>query len=427
MKLRDLKEKRARIIGDIRALIETAETETRDLNDQEEGQYKVLQSDLKTIEANIERTEFLDDAERRMQGQAISGTGETNFDSELRNFSLVRAVAANANLNVDAGREIEVSQELATRMGVKPQGILVPMQVFEQRVMSSSAPAGGPGSNLIATDHLGGQYIDLMRAKLRINALGARVLSGLSGNVDIPKAKSGSTAGWVAEDSALSSSGLEFQKVSMTPKHAGCLTEFSRNMLQQTSPDIEALVRSDFAAVLAEAVDKVAIKGGGPNEPTGILQTNGIASIEAGDPDGGPLTLEATANLIGAVDELDVDASNRGFLGTNKVKTHAMKILDADNRPMRLGTVFHGERHVFSSLVPSDGTKGAGTDLSSLIYGNWSDLLIGYWSAFDLLVNPYESNAYSKGNVQVRGMLTCDVAVRHAESFAAITDINTGA
>ena len=62
---------------------------------------------------------------------------------------------------------------------------------------------------------------------------------------------------------------------------------------------------------------------------------------------------------------------------------------------------------------------------SALIYGNWSDLLLGYWSAFDLLVNPYESTAYSKGNVQIRGMLTMDVQVRQPASFAAIQDLTT--
>jgi hypothetical protein len=58
-----------------------------------------------------------------------------------------------------------------------------------------------------------------------------------------------------------------------------------------------------------------------------------------------------------------------------------------------------------------------------LIFGKWSDLILGYWSVFDLLVNPYESTAYSKGNVQVRGIITADVAVRHVESFAASTDV----
>ena len=76
-----------------------------------------------------------------------------------------------------------------------------------------------------------------------------------------------------------------------------------------------------------------------------------------------------------------------------------------------------------TNLVPSNLSKGTGNNLSALIFGNFNDLLLGYWSEFDLLVNPYESTAYAKGNVQVRGMLTMDVAVRHPESFAAITDL----
>ena len=40
-----------------------------------------------------------------------------------------------------------------------------------------------------------------------------------------------------------------------------------------------------------------------------------------------------------------------------------------------------------------------------------------------MLVNPYETSAYSKGNVLVRAMLTCDMAVRRPQSFAAIKDV----
>jgi hypothetical protein len=85
--------------------------------------------------------------------------------------------------------------------------------------------------------------------------------------------------------------------------------------------------------------------------------------------------------------------------------------------------VFQGVPVAYTNLVTSAGTKGSGTGLSTLLYGNWSDLLIGVWSELDILVNPFESTAYSKGNVQIRAMMTVDIAVRHPESFAAITDI----
>jgi hypothetical protein len=82
-----------------------------------------------------------------------------------------------------------------------------------------------------------------------------------------------------------------------------------------------------------------------------------------------------------------------------------------------------GKRGAVSNLVSSAGTKGTGTNLSSVIDGNWSELFMGIWSEIDLLTNPFESVAYSKGNVQIRAMMTVDIAVRHAASFAPITSL----
>jgi hypothetical protein len=70
-----------------------------------------------------------------------------------------------------------------------------------------------------------------------------------------------------------------------------------------------------------------------------------------------------------------------------------------------------------SNIVPIETTN------HNLIFGKWGDILLGYWSVFDLLVNPYESTAYSKGNVSVRGIITADVQIRHIESFAASVDV----
>jgi hypothetical protein len=78
-----------------------------------------------------------------------------------------------------------------------------------------------------------------------------------------------------------------------------------------------------------------------------------------------------------------------------------------------------------SQNVPSVLTKGTGANLSALIFGDWAQLIIGFWSELDTLVNPFESTAYSKGNVQVRCMMTADVGIRQPLAFAAITDMVT--
>jgi len=411
MKTADLIEQRASILSRAKTCHEADDATA----------FAAAETELRSIDAKLQRASLIDAAERREAGSPVAG--DANLSRECREFSIVRAMAGAAGLSVDWGRERELQPELAKRAGRPAQGVLVPIEVMEQRVLTTALPAGGPGSNLIQTDLNGAMFYDRLRAAMKVQGLGATVLSGLVGNLDIPGLKTSATTGWVAENAALTPSDHEFTKVSLSPKHVGAITELSRNMLLQASLDVEQLVRSDFAMILAEAVDRAAINGTGTGaEPRGILNVSGIGSVALGT-NGAALGIDNTADLIGTVHNADVAETSRGFLTTPKVRTAAMKLKDLQSRPYGVPAVFHGERVEFSNAVPSNLTKGSGTNLSALIYGNWSDLLIGYWSAFDLLVNPYEATAYAKGNVQIRAMLTCDVATRYAASFAAIKDV----
>jgi HK97 family phage major capsid protein len=187
-------------------------------------------------------------------------------------------------------------------------------------------------------------------------------------------------------------------------------------------------VRRDFAAILAEEIDRAAINGSGTGaEPTGILQVAGIGNIPIGT-NGGPITWASVIDLIAECDVDNVEGS--GFLTNSKVVKSARKtakVTSTDSAMvMESPNQLAGYQLAKSNIVPSNLTKGTSNGVcSALLFGAWSDLILAFWSEFDLLVNPYESTAYSKGNVQVRGMLTMDVKVRHPESFAAIKDLTT--
>jgi HK97 family phage major capsid protein/HK97 family phage prohead protease len=340
----------------------------------------------------------------------IAPSLDREYEREVRKFSLRALLAGAAGLpNVEWGREKEVSAELARRAGRPFSGYAVPMAVLEHRVLTTALPAGGPGSNLIATDHRADLYIDQLRAALKIKALGARVLSGLAGNVEVPKLKASATAGWVAENTALTISDPAFEKITLVPKHVGCLAEYSRNLLLQSSPDIEELLRDDFAKVLAEAVDLAAIAGTGGTQPTGILQTAGIGTATGG------ATWATVIELIAAVEAANVTGT--GFLTNSAVVAalrKASKVATTDSVMVMEGpNTLAGYPVAVSNLVPAQ----------TIIFGAWTDLFLAYWSELDLLVNPYESVAYSKGNVQLRGFISMDVAVRHPQSFAAASDL----
>ena len=161
--------------------------------------------------------------------------------------------------------------------------------------------------------------------------------------------------------------------------------------------------------------------------PVGILATSGIGNV-AGGTNGLAPTWANVIALTAAVEQ--ADATGAGFLtnykATAKMRT-TVKVASTDSVMIMEGRdSLAGYPLVATSLVPSTLTKGTASGVcSALIFGNFGDLLVGYWSELDILVNPYESTAYSKGNVQIRGFITMDVKLRHVASFAAIKDLLT--
>jgi HK97 family phage major capsid protein len=327
---------------------------------------------------------------------------------------MLRAIQHQLGARVDAGRELEISAELARLEQRSTDGILAPYSIFERRAtITTTAPAGGPGSNLIGTDHLGGQYIDLLREANPFAGLGVRTISGLVGNAEIPKAKTSTVVGWTGENTAFPDTDAAFDKVTLSPKHVGALTSYSRNMLLQSSPDIESILRSDLAQVLGLEVARATINGTGTNaQPLGILNQTGIQEITLpvdSTPD--PIPIQFVPALANAL--FTANVRNVAFLANSGFKLTVDNLLTADGLPIGAATFFRNYPHVWTSLVPAD---------RIMIAGDFSDVIQGTWSSVEILINPYMESAYTKGNVALRIVLTMDVAVRHPESFAVFEE-----
>jgi HK97 family phage major capsid protein len=373
--------------------------------------YAAADAELRALDARIERARQLDELDR-----AAPPPRDERLSAELQDYSLTRALAWAAGLGgVDAGREREIDAELRRMPGRSFGGVAVPTEIFERRTITTAAPSAGPGGNLVPTDFLANEYISALTASTIIAGLGARTLNGLMGNVEIPGEKAAPGTAWVAENAALSATDAQFRQVTMTPKHVGSLSEFSRSMLLQTSPAIEGLLRQMMARDIGLEMDRVAILGGGANEPTGILAASGVQTQAYGTS-----LFHTGAEMIGKANVANVGA-RRAFLSTERVRTIAMKALTTDKLPVGVDTIFHGQPTAFTNLAPD--TLGTGNNESALIYGDFSELLIGLWSALDVLVNPYEGTAYSKGNVMVRAMATADIALRHPAAFVKATGV----
>jgi len=346
-------------------------------------------------------------------------------NKESQDYSIVRAIKAMTTGNWSGAElEKEASDEISRKTGKAPRGIFIPSDIRWQRDLISGASADGGA--LVATNLLAGSFIEALRAKMVVKQAGALVLSGLVGDVAIPAQNAVNSASWVAENAAVSEVNPTYRQVTMAPKTLGTFTDISRHLMHQSTPAIETIVRNDIIRTLANEVDKKAIQGDGTsNTPTGILNTSGIGSVAMGtngDQGTWAKVVEtwkevATDNAdVGALAFLTSPTQVSRFMAIPKVSSSdSVMIMNDQNNLM-------GYKVFSTTNSPDNLTKGtASGTCSALTFGNFNDLIIGEWGSLDISVDPYTNAA--KGGTRIIGLYDVDVAVRHAESFAAIKDL----
>ena len=329
-------------------------------------------------------------------------------EKESRSFSFIRAINFLANPTDRAAREaaafeIEASDAAAAKLGRQSRGITIPQDVLRRDLNVGAATAGG---NLVATELDAGSFIDLLRNASALDQAGATVLTGLTGNVAIPRQSGAATAYWVAESGSPTESQQTVDQISLVPRTCAAYTDYSRRLMIQSSIDVENMVRNDLARVIALKIDYAGLYGtGASSEPLGLKNTTGIGTEDfAAD---APTFAEvvalesdlATANALLGSPVYLMNAAMRGNLKTTK-KDAGSGIFIME------GTEVNGYRGVLSNQVAS----------GDLWFGNFADLIIGYFSGLDLMVDPYTHS--TSGTVRVVAMQDVDIAVRHPESFS---------
>ena len=399
-----IKEQRAAAVAEMRNLVEKATTEKRSLSGDEAAKFDTLKTKVTELEGQEARASFLAETERRMIGEPAKG-GYGDLTKQVSVMKVLQAKMEGRNLD---GAEAEYHQEAERRTGRKAAGVFIPMNAIEQRAnTTTSAP------ELVANIHRADQFIEPFKNELLARRLGVRVLSGLTGNVTIPKHGSGVSVGWVAENGDLSESGMTFDNVTLSPKHAGGITELSRQLIMQSSPDAERLVTDDLRFMLAKAIDTALIKGGGTNEPKGVLSTAGIQTAS--------LATLNWLNVLTMKEKLElVNATAANWLMSKKVST---KFAGTEKSTGTGIYLMNGGQIADLPAYSTNQVPNVDADSGVAILGDWSQVLLGIWSEIDILVNPYDSAAYNRGAVKVRAMSTVDIAVRHAESFVVANDV----
>ncbi len=346
---------------------------------------------------------------------------------EVKRYSLGRALqAAMTGDWREAGFERECSEGVAKMMGKSAEGFYLPPEAMTRDFNVGTASEAG---NLVATDLRGDLFVDVLRNNLVMGQLGARILTGLSSNIDLPRKSAGATIGSATEIGSASETAPTTAKVTLSPKRASAYVEVSKQALIQSAMSLEAMIRDDLVMQCGVHIENQCINGTGTApQMTGIRYTSGIGTVVGGTGGAAPawshfVDLETACAAANAEpDRLSgylINTKTRGKLKQTQMGTNLPWIWQNSGQPL------NGYRAAVSNNMLSNLTKGTSTTVcSSAVFGSdWSMATIGLFGAPDVVVDPYSKA--DTGQVKITLNQYADFGVRHPACFAKVDDLIT--
>jgi HK97 family phage major capsid protein len=339
---------------------------------------------------------------------------------ETQRYSLIRAIRASYEQKWDnAPFELECSRAVAQTLGktVDPKKFYVPYEVLErgvdislvrERARRDISVATGGGAYLVGTDNIG--FIEMLRNRSVAFRMGVRRLTGLVGNVTIPKQTGAATAYWLADETTgPTESQQTFVQVGLSPHTAGAYTEISRQLLLQSSPGVEGLVSDDLAKVVALGVDLSVLSGtGASGQPRGIINTSGIGGV-TGTSLAATGIIEFQTDIAGS----NVTPMRPGYVTTAAVAGLLMvrpELTTTGTTRLWLGNIWDGSLFGIPAMTSQQMVA------ATMLFGDWQEIVVGEWGVLEVEVNPYAS--FAAGIIGVRAFYTMDVAVRLPAAFS---------
>ena len=359
-------------------------------------------------------------------------------------------VAESKYSSIDIGFEREVSDELAKQTGRAVQGILLPDFVGNRAAANASdggltlgtpgyaddastgggiSGIGGAGKNVIETLLLSGQFIDALVATLVLREqLGAEVLTGLVGNISIPKGGSIS-GGWVAEGSNVAKKNPTFGQITATPHTYGAYVDITRKLLLQSSVNVQAKVLEWLLYACAAGIETAAFQGAGTSgAPTGLCTAlNSAATAWSNAP-----TFDKIVDLVAAVKTANAYKPSMKFVGNSGVwaklaKTRDYEVLtDGASTPKNVGAIGGSVRLLDTAtnkVIGRDFVEANLMPAAKLLFGDFTQLSVCLWSGTDIIVDPYAND--TNGGLRLVALQDSDILIKRPESFALATGVHS--
>lgn len=352
---------------------------------------------------------------------------------DLNRYSIVRAIQKQIAVKQGTGKwdgiEAEMSAELARVHHEEPMGFYMPDFALTRDMQVGTPSLGGVTVQTTVDTNL----IPLLRNRMVVLRAGARLMTGLVGNLSIPRQNAAATISWNTEIAALTESDQGFDSVLLSPNRVGGWTNYSKKLLAQSSLDIEGIIRDDLIAIIAIAQDNVALNGTGTNQPTGIFNITANTAPPYNYADTAPAITFPT----GGVPTWTNVVSFEGNLETgNLVLDESAAYITSPGVKAAWKTYAKADPRATNQFYPAFYWEGTGGDAgevngykafatnqivaNKVCFGKWNECMIAQWAGLDIVVDIYTLAANAE--VRVIANLFCDVKFRYCSAFCCSTN-----
>jgi len=388
----ELIDKKEQLIKDANELLSTAQSEERELNEEEQAELEEIKEQIAEIDKELDKK---DDNEPEPTEEKAEK--EEEEERSMNKFSLVKAIRSIADkrqLDESAQAVINVGKAEMRKSGLSFNGqIQLPV---EERA-DVQATVATAGQEVVAEEKL--NILDPLRDNLVLAKAGATILTGLVGDVSIPT-YAGTSATWKGEIEAADDGAGEFGEVLLTPKRLTTKINVSKQFLIQDSAAADEMLRRDIINAITDKLQATILgdAAGTANQPAGIF--NGAGSISADYKDICELEAELENNKV---------FGDYTYIVSPSVKATLRSTIKGTNNT---GMIFENGEIDGTPAYVAAGAKG-------IVVGNFADYVIAQWGAIDLTVDPY--TLADQGEVRLVVNAYFDAKPRRAEAIVAKT------
>ena len=383
----ELMEKRSNLQEELSGIIAKGEAEKRELNEGETSRMAEIKAEMDSLDEEIRKV-----SEKEKEA-AKCGPNNKKKVKRMKLVELINKVVENRAFSDEEQAMLAEARSQMAKSGINCSGQIA--------VRTLNASTATEGKEAIATDKM---PLEISARNARVaSEIGATYLDGLVGNVSFPSY--GSTkVGWKGENVLADNGEGSFKEITLSPKRLTAVVEISKQLLAQTSDDIEALIINDINDALGNKLDETIFAGVASvaDAPKPISNVEGIVSNESAE----AAKYADVLKMEQAIEEANGNMADAVFVVAPNVKYAFKAVQTGNGLPLVLDNEsLDGYPYVSSNSVP----KGAAyllcpRDLVIGSFGSAVDITVDAVTKADqgmvrLIVNGYYDFAYKSKKI----------------------------